>query len=111
MADALLIINAGSSSIKFALFPLLKEIPDRPALSGQIDGIGSRPHLVATGDAGTVLDDLELPLAGTAESQHRGRAPLRSAARLWHCRCCSGADVSIALHARVRAGLRSCAQW
>ena len=72
MADALLIINAGSSSIKFALFPLQKEIPDRPALSGQIDGIGSRPHLVATGDAGTVLDDLELPLAGTAESQHRG---------------------------------------
>ena len=41
MNDALLVVNAGSSSIKFALFPLAAEIPRRPSLSGQIDGIGA----------------------------------------------------------------------
>ena len=40
MSNALLVLNAGSSSIKFALFPLAAEIVRRPALSGQIDGIG-----------------------------------------------------------------------
>ena len=41
MNDALLVVNAGSSSIKFALFPLAAEIPRRPSLSGQIEGIGA----------------------------------------------------------------------
>jgi len=41
MNDALLVLNAGSSSIKFALFPLAATIARRPALAGQIDGIGA----------------------------------------------------------------------
>ena len=41
MNDALLVVNAGSSSIKFALFPQAATIARRPSLSGQIDGIGA----------------------------------------------------------------------
>jgi len=41
MSEALLVLNAGSSSIKFALFALGATIDRTPALSGQIEGIGS----------------------------------------------------------------------
>ena len=40
MTEAILVLNAGSSSIKFALFELGAEIKREPALSGQIEGIG-----------------------------------------------------------------------
>jgi acetate kinase len=44
--DVVLVVNAGSSSIKFQIFgeaPRLKRL-----LKGQLDGIGSRPHFAAT---------------------------------------------------------------
>ena len=41
---SILVINAGSSSIKFAVYS--QDLS--PQIRGQIDGIGSRPHLVAT---------------------------------------------------------------
>ena len=41
MRDAILTLNAGSSSIKFALFARGTEIPRQPELVGQIDGIGA----------------------------------------------------------------------
>ncbi|HEX8962807.1 MAG TPA: acetate/propionate family kinase [Rhodocyclaceae bacterium] len=68
MSDALLTINAGSSSIKFALFTRNGAIAQRPEISGQIDGIGARPHIKAKDAAGRSLDDIDLPLA--AEGQH-----------------------------------------
>ncbi|MGH6942992.1 MAG: acetate/propionate family kinase, partial [Geminicoccaceae bacterium] len=57
MPDAILVLNAGSSSIKFSVYGL-----DRDALSldskGQIEGIGSRPHFVARdADAGSLRDE------------------------------------------------------
>jgi len=71
MADALLILNAGSSSIKFALFPDGREISAQPAMAGQIDGIGAKPHLKAKNAHGTVIDDTDLHLPGPAEQQHK----------------------------------------
>jgi acetate kinase len=44
---AVLVLNAGSSSLKFALFATEPTLAERPALSGQIEGIGATPHLVA----------------------------------------------------------------
>ena len=41
MGDAILTLNAGSSSIKFALFARAAAIPQQPELVGQIDGIGA----------------------------------------------------------------------
>ncbi|MDP2794311.1 MAG: acetate/propionate family kinase [Sulfurisoma sp.] len=71
MSSAILTINAGSSSIKFALFADGASIPATPELAGQIDGIGARPHLKARDAAGRTLDDVDLDLAGHPESQHR----------------------------------------
>lgn len=46
MEQAVLIINAGSSSIKFAVFVLdEKKIPVEPLYSGEIDGIGNHSRL------------------------------------------------------------------
>ncbi len=69
MTDAILTLNAGSSSIKFALFARMQPIPAQPELVGQIDGIGARPHIKAKDAAGRSLDDVDLRLSG--DGQHR----------------------------------------
>jgi acetate kinase len=73
MPEAILTINAGSSSIKFALFANGHDIPPEPQIVGQIDGIGlsgqTRPHLKAKNAAGEVLDNCDLPLTG--DGPHR----------------------------------------
>ena len=69
MADAILTLNAGSSSIKFALFAREVPVPERPTLVGQIDGIGAAPHIKAKDGAGRSLDDVDLPLGG--DGQHK----------------------------------------
>ena len=76
MKKAILVLNAGSSSIKFALFEQLAGmITDLALFSGQIDGIGAKdrlPRLLArTGDnrplADQTLDEAPADIAG----QHR----------------------------------------
>ncbi len=74
MADAILTLNAGSSSIKFALFArgASGAVPPQPELVGQIDGIGARgqqAHMKARAGNGAKLEDTDLPLDG--EAPHR----------------------------------------
>jgi acetate kinase len=45
VAEALLVLNAGSSSLKFSVF--FDEDPPRPMLQGQIDGLMTRPRFSA----------------------------------------------------------------
>ena len=74
MADAILTLNAGSSSIKFALFALGTEIPRQPELVGQIDGIGAAgqvAHLKVKDAAGQVLDDSDLDLDAPGKTPHQ----------------------------------------
>ena len=75
MADAILTLNAGSSSIKFALFARAATIPQRPELVGQIDGIGAlggqAAHFKVSDAAGQTLDDIDLDLDGPTETPHR----------------------------------------
>src|SRR5574343_355874 len=61
MSRAILTINAGSSSIKFALYALDEDIARRPYLNGQIDGIGAAARLVAKNAAGERIADDALP--------------------------------------------------
>jgi acetate kinase len=75
VADAILTINAGSSSIKFALFSRSATLPQQPELVGQIDGIGAvggqRAHIKTTDANGRALDNIDLDLKDPAESQHK----------------------------------------
>ena len=61
MADAVLTINAGSSSLKFSVYGLGEH--DRPSLAakGQVEGIGTAPRLVAEDPAGQVLVERRWP--------------------------------------------------
>jgi acetate kinase len=54
--DAILVVNAGSSSLKFQIFALKDGGLDR-RVKGQIDGIGVRPRLKAADAAGATLID------------------------------------------------------
>lgn len=77
MSDAILVINAGSSSIKFALYPLedgqrnTRQPAPHPVLRGQVEGIGAEPRLTAKDQGGKRIADLHLPLTGELEVQHR----------------------------------------
>ncbi|MEI9981749.1 MAG: acetate/propionate family kinase [Aliidongia sp.] len=61
MSDAILVLNAGSSSIKFSLFDATAR-PSRQGLicEGACDGIGHRVHFAAKDGAGATLVDQEL---------------------------------------------------
>jgi acetate kinase len=55
--DAILVVNAGSSSVKFQIFE--SSAPDAPRrlLKGQVDGIGARPRLRAEASDGSPVVD------------------------------------------------------
>jgi acetate kinase len=58
MKQGILTINAGSSSIKFALFPLAHPLSPDAEVSGQIDGIGTNAtRMVAKDRAGEKIAD------------------------------------------------------
>jgi acetate kinase len=55
--DAILIVNAGSSSVKFQVFQVQGRARLRRLVKGQFDGIGSRPRLRAHGSDDSLLVD------------------------------------------------------
>jgi acetate kinase len=67
---AVLVINAGSSSLKFALFPTEPELAANPALSGQIEGIGATPQLSAKDAHGERYHEA-VKASGSQNEQHR----------------------------------------
>jgi acetate kinase len=68
MSDAILILNAGSSSIKFSLFEgHARPGPKGLICDGAVDGIGHRGHFVAKGNSGATLADQYLTDAATHE--------------------------------------------
>jgi len=54
MSDLILTLNAGSSSVKFALFEAGESEPGLVA-KGQVEGIGTAPHFVAKDATGSLL--------------------------------------------------------
>jgi acetate kinase len=53
--DAILVINAGSSSVKFQVFGLDQDAGLSRLVKGQMDGVGARPRLRAEANDKTVL--------------------------------------------------------
>jgi acetate kinase len=60
--DTILVVNAGSSSVKFQLFSIEGEGRLRRQIKGQMDGIGSRPRLRASGVNADPLADRAYPV-------------------------------------------------
>jgi acetate kinase len=57
MTPTILVLNAGSSSIKFQLFAVSGDSELERRIRGQMEGIGSRPRLLAKDHDGNVLVD------------------------------------------------------
>src|SRR5262249_60719450 len=57
MTQTILVLNAGSSSIKFQLFAVAANNQLARRIKGQMEGIGSRPRLLAKGADGNSLVD------------------------------------------------------
>jgi acetate kinase len=55
--DTILVVNAGSSSVKFQIFDLPKSSDPQRLIKGQVDGIGVRPRLRAEARDGSPLID------------------------------------------------------
>jgi acetate kinase len=60
--DTILVVNAGSSSVKFQVFSVEGEGKLRRLIKGQMDGIGSRPRLRASGADSDPLADRAYPI-------------------------------------------------
>jgi acetate kinase len=60
--DTILVVNAGSSSVKFQIFSVEGEGRLRRLIKGQMDGIGSRPRLRASGADSDPLADRAYPI-------------------------------------------------
>jgi acetate kinase len=60
--DTILVVNAGSSSVKFQLFAIDGDGRLRRELKGQMDGIGSRPRLRISGTHGDAFADRAYPI-------------------------------------------------
>jgi len=59
--DAILVVNAGSSSVKFQIFGIEAAAPRR-LIKGQLDGIGTRPRLsAAAADKSSLIDKTYAP--------------------------------------------------
>jgi len=59
VGEFLLVLNAGSSSIKFSVFSIDQSAP-QAVIKGQVDGIGSRPFFIARDNSQQVIAELFL---------------------------------------------------
>jgi acetate kinase len=96
MTETILVVNAGSSSIKFQLFAIWKGGNLDRLLKGQIEGIGTRPHLIAKDPKGAVLIEQTWPAAEVDDvpaaldkvigflRSHVGRMPVAIGHRVVH---------------------------
>jgi len=66
-SGSILVVNAGSSSLKFSLFRVDDAASLHLAARGQLDGIGTRPRLKASDGAGTPLVEREIKVAEARE--------------------------------------------
>lgn len=56
--DSILVVNAGSSSVKFQVFSAETDTRLAPFIKGQVDGIGTQPRLRATSGASSAIDEM-----------------------------------------------------
>src|SRR4051794_26311521 len=84
MIPVLLVLNAGSSSLKFQVFELREAEDPRRIFRGLFEGLGTVPHLLIRDSAGTVVADEafgEAPAFGHEEALLHVAAWLRAHSR------------------------------
>ena len=67
---AVLVLNAGSSSLKFALYAINGDVAEAPTVSGQVEGIGATPEVTLKTADGQRFTEPVVTSGGQGE-QHR----------------------------------------
>ena len=62
-ANAVLVLNAGSSSLKFSVYRIGGDDKLAPVARGQVEGLGTAPHFKAKDARGAVLADAAVETA------------------------------------------------
>src|SRR6476660_4143162 len=65
--DTVLVVHAGSSSVKFQIFAIDRSYKLHRQIKGQMDGIGTRPRLRASDAEGNTVDDRAYPIASVED--------------------------------------------
>jgi acetate kinase len=68
LTDVILVLNSGSSSIKFSLFPAAGAAGAAPIYHGEIEGLGHAARLSASDASGKVIADCAIPGAGSHQA-------------------------------------------
>ena len=69
MTDAVLTLNAGSSSVKFTLFAAEAEMTRKSAIcDGEVEGLGDAAHFIVKDSGGATLIDERLDEPATHEN-------------------------------------------
>ena len=74
--DAVLVLNAGSSSIKFELFEVRAEAAPLARFAGQVEGIGAAPRFTARDAAGRRLAERDWAEGGAPDSHRAALAAI-----------------------------------
>ena len=61
MSDAILVLNAGSSSLKLAVYACGHSAPGEALVRGEVEGIGGDARYREAGEAPVAVDDVGLP--------------------------------------------------
>jgi acetate kinase len=69
MSEAIIVLNAGSSSLKFSLYAIIEHKLSLES-RGQIEGLGTSPHFKVRDRQGQVLADVDLTPPGTEGFKH-----------------------------------------
>ena len=76
MTHTLLILNTGSSSLRFALYTLSPGTAPARRLRGLIENIGEKPRLLAWNNTGQPLTDQDIHLLGNHRQTHDRLLPI-----------------------------------
>ena len=98
MSDAILVVNAGSSSIKFAIYARGAILERR--LRGLIEGLGSEPRFTASDGAGRALEGNPLAASPASLTHAQALALLFN----WLDRQCADLSIAAAGHRVVHGG-------
>jgi len=97
VTTAILVVNAGSSSIKFALYPFARGDEKTPIFSGEIDGIGDAARLIVNDASGKFVTNAAIDEPPT----HHGAL---SALLKWIAAHSGGIELVAAGHRVVHGG-------
>ena len=96
MDDFVVVLNAGSSSLKFSIYRRPESGAWTQGARGQIEGIGTSPRFSAKDGSGERLVDDELDKGVVRD----GRSALEALAK-WLRATYGGARILVELHARI----------